>query len=338
MTTTLSAPPAVKRVRAPAVVISIIAAKGGVGKTLIASSLGCGLALAGLKVLIGEIEDNMRLYHVLTGAGKRGETRLDASLTTYAWFTDPRRGIGDSTYKVNMADLASRIQGLNRPVQQELLVRRGWSQPQTLEFVPGSERIRNLENQFSMGMQSAHDPNFVASGQLARAMDAITPQYDVVILDMPPALSLVQENVLLASDWVIPVVDFDIDSIDDYDRTITFYKMIASSAVRLNRQPPRVLGVVYNKYDETFEENDVRLLKAYTEQHFDPDPESERILEPLVPYPTLGVIPEDRRRLTGAMNARQTVHTYTPTSKIGEALYQLCATALSRIPQLAAAR
>jgi cellulose biosynthesis protein BcsQ len=187
-------------------------------------------------------------------------------------------------------------------------------------------------------MQSAHDPNFVASGQLARAMDAITPQYDVVILDTPPALSLVQENVLLASDWVIPVVDFDIDSIDDYDRTITFYKMIASSAVRLNRQPPRVLGVVYNKYDETFEENDVRLLKAYTEQHFDPDPESERILEPLVPYPTLGVIPEDRRRLTGAMNARQTVHTYTPTSKIGEALYQLCATALSRIPQLAAAR
>jgi cellulose biosynthesis protein BcsQ len=339
MTTIFSAPVAIKRTRAAAVVLSIIAAKGGVGKTLIASSLGCGLALAGLKVLIGEIEDNMRLYHVLTGAGRRGEAPLDANLTTYAWFTAPRQGIGDSAYKVDMADLSSHLQGLSRPAQQELLMRRGWTAPQTVEFVPGSERIRNLENQFSMAQQSAHDPTFTPYGQLANAMNAIAPRYDVVILDTPPALSLVQQNVLLASDWVIPVIDFDIDSIADYDRTISFYKTIASSAARLNRQPPRVLGVVYNKYDATFTENDVLLLKAYTETHFHPfDVDSERLLDPLVPYDNLGVIPEDRRRLTAAMNARQTVHTFTPTSPIGEALYQMCLAVRQRIPQIALAR
>lgn len=339
MAATQSAPLAAKRTRDRAVVLSIIAAKGGVGKTLIASSLGCGLALAGLKVLIGEIEDNMRLYHVLTGAGRRGEAPLDDNLTTYAWFTAPRSGIGDSTYKVDMADLAQRIQGLNRPTQEELRIRRGWTHAQTLEFVPGSERIRNLENQYMMAQQSQHDPSFVPYGQIARAMEAISPQYDVVILDTPPALSLVQQNVLLGSDFVIPVIDFDIDSIADYDRTIAFYKTIASAAARLNRQPPRVLGVVYNKYDATFTENDVPLLKAYTERHYDPfDEESERLLEPLIPYTNLGVIPEDRRRLTAAMNARQTVHTFAPTSPIGEALYQMTLSVQARIPQLAAVR
>jgi cellulose biosynthesis protein BcsQ len=336
MTIALSAPPAVKRTRGLAVVLSIIAAKGGVGKTLIASSLGCGFALAGLKVLIGEIEDNMRLYHVLTGAGRRGEPPLDQNLTTYAWFTSPRQGMGDSAYKVHLADLAIRVPSLGKGALRELLIRRAWTMPQTLEFVPGSERLRGLENQYAMATQSAHDPNFIPYGQLARAMEAISPDYDVVILDTPPALSLVQQNVLLASDYVIPVIDFDIDSIADYDRTIAFYKTIAASAPRVQRQPPRVLGVVYNKYDASFTENDVPLLEAYTAKHFDPfDPESDRLIEPLVPYDNLGVIPEDRRRLTAAMNARQTVHTFAPTSPIGEALYQLCQATQMRIPQLA---
>lgn len=308
-------------------VLSIIAAKGGVGKTFIASSLGAFFALRNHRTLIGEIEDNMRLYHIATGAGRRGEPPLDDNLTTYSWFTNPRVGIGLSSYAIDMPGLVERVQGINKGALHELRIARKWLRPQILQFVPGSERLRTLENQFAMATSSAASADFDPYLQLAKAIEVIAPAYDVVVLDTPPALSLLQMNIIMASDYVVIVLDFDMDSISDYDRTLRFYKQVASASRQYGRKIPRLLGVVYNRYDAQFTENDVVLLKAYTEPHFDPlDLASETLVPPLVEHPTLGVIADDRRRLTGANNSRQTIHTYAPTSPIGEDTYRMCCT------------
>jgi cellulose biosynthesis protein BcsQ len=326
---------------------AIVSRKGGPGKSTAVHGIATGMSLRGYKTLVCEVEDNMRLWHLLTGRSHRdGQLPPDDSQTVYGLFTHPERGLGRAAYQIDVGSQFARCPGLTPPEVAHLTQTRGWTRAQPMDFLPGSQRLRQVEHEFAA---AAHD--FRAGGaafspfvRLSRAMETIQPQYDLVILDTPPTLNIIQHNAVLAAHRLIIVVDFDVDSIEDYERTCEFVEQVQASARGLRLREPEILGVVYNKYDASFEDNDARLLTAYTTTTVD---ERGRGVPPLVRHESLGVLPFDRHALVGAANKRVSIHTWAPTkSKLGPAMYNLCTaleerTGLYRynpLPNLASAR
>lgn len=300
-----------------AIKIAVISRKGGSGKTTAVYHLAHGLALCGEKVLALEVDDNPRLHYDITGS----DDAPDDSQTTYSLFTNPDMGIGRAAWRVSTREQVRSIPSLSTAAREQMIRSRGWHRPQDIDFVPGSERLRDLENKQHFAQSSAVRSTFEPLTQLAHALDVIDGDYDVILMDTLPALGMVQSNVLMAADAVIYVVDFDGGSRGDFKRTNDFFRTTVSQARQLGRTPPKVMGVIYNKYDPTIEENDVALLEAYTKPHYDP-PNSDNFVGPVIPYPMLGMpIPFDKRRVVGAVNAHVSMHTWAPTTPIGEAMW-----------------
>ncbi len=300
---------------------AVLSRKGGPGKTTVTHAIASGFALRGFKVLVLEVEDNPRLWHLLTGGSTRTGLAPDDSQTVYALFMRPEGGLGHAPYPIDVADQFNHLPHLKKDFVQELAIQRGWTQPQPMDFVPGSESLRQIEHRFAALSEQGglHSP----FTQLARAIEVVRPHYDLIVMDTPPTLNIIQHNATLAAQRLLIVMDFDADSIEDYGRTTNFIADVQTSALGLGMRKPEVLGVVYNKFDREFEENDVRLLFAYNNTHEDPRTRQRR--PALVSHLQLAVLPLDRRTLTGSMNERVSMHTYRPTSELGRAMYDLCA-------------
>jgi cellulose biosynthesis protein BcsQ len=302
---------------------AVLSRKGGPGKTTVTHALASGFALRGFRVLVLEVEDNPRLWHLLTGGSTRYNQPPDDSQTVFGLFREPEGGLGGAAYPIDVAAQFQRLPYLGKDAVQQLSVQRGWTQPQPMDFVPGSESLRDMEGMLAQeaagGRGRTSIPPFL---RLSAAIDSIRPHYDLIVMDTPPTLNIVQHNATLAAQRLVVVLDFDADSIEDYGRTTSFVADVQTSALGLRVKPPEILGVVYNKYDATFQENDVRLLFAYTNPHEDPRTKARR--GPLVSHAQLGILPYDRRALVGSMNERVSMHTYKPTSELGRAMYDLC--------------
>lgn len=321
-------------------VFAVLSRKGGPGKTTVTHAIASGFALRGFKVLVLEVEDNPRLWHLLTGGSTRNGPPPDDSQTVFGLFRDPAGGLGGAAYPIDVAAQFNRLPHLGKDSVQQLAIQRGWTQPQPMDFVPGSESLRDMEGmlaQEATGHGRSQIPPFL---RLSAAIQAIRPHYDLIVMDTPPTLNIVQHNATLAAQRLIIVLDFDADSIEDYARTTSFISDVQTSALGLRVAPPEIMGVVYNKFDSSFEENDGRLLFAYTNPHQDPRSGERR--GPLVSHAQLGLLPYDRRALVGSMNDRASMHTYKPTSELGRAMYDLCMrleqqTGMSRFARVAPA-
>jgi cellulose biosynthesis protein BcsQ len=325
-----------KRVPGRATTVGIASRKGGPGKSTVASILTHGLALRGLRVRALEIEDNVRLYRLFTGAGsiltsedEGEEEEIDDNQTTYMLLTQPNVVSTHLPYVIDEPALTRRIPSLSLEARNELLRTRGWQHPQPFDFMPGSPRIKRLDDRLAGALHDtvrAIDPYL----QLTTALGHLVDDCDVVVMDTPPNCSTVQYNAFMACDYIIIVVDFDPDSIHDYRNTMSFYVDAVTACRTMHRPEPKLLGVVYNKFDSKFTDNDVQLLSMYTKPHLRTEQDA-KLHAPLITQPTLGVIPDDRERLVRAMHNRMSIHTYAPTSEIGEAAYAFCCEVEQRI-------
>jgi cellulose biosynthesis protein BcsQ len=314
-------PPQKKRPKDTTCVIALASVKGGPGKSTIAEILATGLALHNFAVLLVEVEYNTRLTHTLTGVRATGSgDPFDVNQTTSLFFTHPEQAEGIEPIQVGLPELTQRIPKLSKPATDQLLGQRAWRRPAVLEFVPGSTRLRDVDNRIYLATASTQRVDFDPYTQVTHALATLRARYDFIVLDTPPVAGLVQRNALGASDYIIPVVDFDPDSSEDFVRTDQFVASVAAANRAMKLPEPQVLGVVYNKYDDTFEENDVALLKAYTEAHF-AGPDDDRLLPALVPYLRLGVLRNDRKTIVRGQQARKPLHVFAPTAGVGSDAY-----------------
>jgi chromosome partitioning protein len=147
-------------------VISVLNAKGGVGKTTTTVNLGAGLALAGLKVLVIDIDLQANLTHSLIG-GIAGETPSIAEALMYE----------------------TGLEAMIQPTTTE-----------GLYIVPAGETLTVVDINLAgvMGREQ------VLKHCIAKTKDI--ESFDVVLIDNPPYMSLVTVNSLVASShYLIPV-------------------------------------------------------------------------------------------------------------------------------------
>lgn len=162
------------------IVIGIVNAKGGVGKTTTVANLGAALAARGKKVLLGDVDPQGSLTGICGMAEAAVEPTPDHPEGRHLWVVMSRWVDGESAVLGPAdvlhptgycgADLVAATADLHRADLQ-------------LVDVMGRETIlRNM---------------------LAPLRDL----YDIILLDARPALGLLPTNVLAASDWtLIPMV------------------------------------------------------------------------------------------------------------------------------------
>ncbi len=151
-------------------IISLVNQKGGVGKTTTSINLASSLGLLGKKVLLVDIDPQ---GNATTGVGiEKG----GLSSTLYEALLDEKT-INESIVKTKFKNL---------------------------EVLPSSINLVGIENSFIN--KQREDPTFAKYTQLKRLLNEVRDNYDYILIDCPPSLSVLTTNALAASDSVlIPV-------------------------------------------------------------------------------------------------------------------------------------
>ena len=147
-------------------VLAVVNQKGGVGKTTTAINLAAGLALAGQRILLVDVDPQA---NTTGGLGFRRQREDDPAqrLTVYEVL------MGSAT--ISEAALETAVEGLR--------------------LVPGSKNLigANLE---LVGMERREF-------KLREALEPARSGYDFIVLDCPPALDLLTLNALVAADGLV---------------------------------------------------------------------------------------------------------------------------------------
>jgi chromosome partitioning protein len=147
-------------------IISVTNHKGGVGKTTTVLTLGHALALLEKRVLLVDLDPQMNLSQTLEKANWDKERNLHTAL------------------RDRKIPLSTLIQSTRIP---------------HLDLIPSSEFLRGADVEFFRKYDSA----LLLSKALTHA---IREDYDVVLIDCPPALNILTINALAASDHcIIPI-------------------------------------------------------------------------------------------------------------------------------------
>ncbi len=147
--------------------ISLVNQKGGVGKTTTSINLSASLAFLGKKVLLLDLDPQ---GNTTTGIGLN---KGDIDRTIYDVLTgkcDIEEAIVHTDYK-------------------------------RLDLLPANVNLSGLETEFFE--RSKEEPTFAKSFQLKNKVDKIRNDYDYIIVDCPPTLSIITINALTASNSVI---------------------------------------------------------------------------------------------------------------------------------------
>jgi chromosome partitioning protein len=143
--------------------IAVCNQKGGVGKTTLTINLGAALADLGQRVLLLDLDPQ---GHLTEGVGLQA-CYLDAQPTLYEALT--------SKEPVPLARLIRRRTGADEPVA----------------VIPASYQLMLAEQALYMARNREH--------KLTGLLTPITPDFDWILIDCPPALGNLTDNALNAS-------------------------------------------------------------------------------------------------------------------------------------------
>ncbi len=147
--------------------ISLVNQKGGVGKTTTSINLSASLAYLGKNVLLLDLDPQ---GNTTTGIGMN---KGDIDRTIYDVLTG----------KCNIEDAIIH------------------TQYKRLDLIPATVNLSGLDTEFFE--KSKEEPNFVKGAQLKNKIQSIRDNYDYIIVDCPPSLSIITINALTASNSVI---------------------------------------------------------------------------------------------------------------------------------------
>ncbi len=151
-------------------IISLVNQKGGVGKTTTSINLAASLGILGKRVLLVDLDPQ---GNSTTGLGiEKGDLK------------------------------ASIYEALNLSVTPLESVRK--TKFKNLDIMPSTITLAGIEVEFLD--KAKEDPTFVRSAQLKRVLGEVRDNYDYILIDCPPSLTVLTINALTASDSVlIPV-------------------------------------------------------------------------------------------------------------------------------------
>ena len=147
--------------------ISLVNQKGGVGKTTTSINLSASLAYLGKKVLLLDLDPQ---GNTTTGIGMN---KGDIDKTIYDVLID--------RCDINEAIIHTKYK--------------------RLDLLPATVNLSGLDAEFFE--RSKDEPTFAKGAQLKNKIDPIRDNYDFIIVDCPPSLSIITINALTASNSVI---------------------------------------------------------------------------------------------------------------------------------------
>ena len=232
-----------RNIGVPGCTIAIGNFKGGVGKTVVATSVAQGLSLKGYKVLCIDLDPQ-------------------GSMTSL--FDVDRMGVEDDqtflplTTHVNDED--------HRDTLQESIRETYWA---GVDLVAGSTSLFGGEFYLPLRQMRAErdEPGFRFMEVLDRALDkGIRDEYDYIIIDTPPALSYVTMNAYWAADAILmplPAEGLDLVSSSHF---WSMFSTLASSAARTATKPKTFswIATVPSKVDHSkgFTKSNLKVMQV----------------------------------------------------------------------------
>lgn len=182
-------------------IISVCNFKGGVGKSTIALHLAQHFAIHGYRVLMIDCDSQASSTMMF---GYRPDIDLTEEDTLYGHFHKPD------------------LQGFRSIIRKTHF--------HGLDLVPANLKLYNLE--YEIAAYLAQHKNFDIISLIAEAIDGVVEDYDVVVMDPPPALGMVSMAVMQAANaMVIPVPP----SVIDFSSTVSFLDMARTTMEQLER-------------------------------------------------------------------------------------------------------
>lgn len=204
-------------------VISVSNFKGGVGKSTIALHLAQHFAIRGYRTLLIDCDSQASTTMMF---GYRPDIDLGEDETLYGHFHDPE------------------LMGVRSIIRKTHF--------HGLDLIPANLKLYNLE--FEIAAQLARTRSFDIIDTISEAISSVVADYDVVIMDPPPALGMVSMAILQAANaMVIPLPP----SVVDFSSTVSFIDMARTTMDQLEALPGRTrpvynfVRVVGSRVDET---------------------------------------------------------------------------------------
>ncbi|RSU70622.1 AAA family ATPase [Sphingobium yanoikuyae] len=187
-------------------IISVSNFKGGVGKSTIALHLAQHFAIRGYRVLFIDCDSQASSTMMF---GYRPDIDLSEEDTLYGHFHNPE------------------LLGVRKIIRKTHFF--------GLDLIPANLKLYNLE--YEIAGYLAQNQSFDIIDMIAQAIDDVVDDYDVVVMDPPPALGMVSMAVLQAANaMVIPVPP----SVIDFASTVSFIDMARTTMRQLEKLAGRV--------------------------------------------------------------------------------------------------
>ncbi len=204
-------------------IISVSNFKGGVGKSTIALHLAQHFAIQGYRVLFIDCDSQASSTMMF---GYRPDIDLNENDTLYGHFHDPELlGVRSIIRKTHFHGL---------------------------DLIPANLKLYNLE--YEIAGYLAQNQSFDIIDTIAVAIDSVIDDYDVVIMDPPPALGMVSMAVMQAANaMVIPMPP----SVMDFSSTVSFIDMARTTMAQLeqlggrNRPAYNFIKLVASRVDDS---------------------------------------------------------------------------------------
>lgn len=182
-------------------IISVSNFKGGVGKSTIALHLAQHFAIRGYRVLFIDCDSQASSTMMF---GYRPDVDLGEEDTLYGHFHNPE------------------LLGFRAIIRKTHF--------HGLDLIPANLKLYNLE--YEIAGYLAQNQSFDIIDLISQAVETVVDDYDVVIMDPPPALGMVSMAVLQAANaMVIPMPP----SVIDFSSTVAFIDMARTTMLQLEK-------------------------------------------------------------------------------------------------------
>lgn len=176
-------------------VISIANSKGGVGKTTTCVSLAEAFAASGFRTLVVDLDTQANASLLIYG--HEGDEHLFQAINDYATISD---WLLENFFANEQKRLSEFVVTDASDVTFE-------GKPLPLDLVPSSPRLRKTERELIYELTAKGYSMEALQGQVGRRLrddfELLKADYDVILCDCPPGISVMTETVLAASHLII---------------------------------------------------------------------------------------------------------------------------------------